>query len=184
MLWAALCCFCGFQLLSSILLRLPSIWSARVLSKKLQSVRTIAHRGCRYEGTEPENTLPAFAVALKNKVDLIELDVWLTEDGEVVVFHDGSFQRMCRTEGHVTSTRYSELPLAYASGNNNGGSRNWLEEGSSDRAERIPLFSEVLELVPDTFPMIIEFKQVASCLFTVRIQWNIMFVTHFSHPAV
>ncbi len=48
--------------------------------------RFFAHRGS--SGTHPENTLPAFAEAVRVNADGIELDVHLTEDGELVVIHD------------------------------------------------------------------------------------------------
>ena len=44
------------------------------------------HRGCR--GVMPENTLPAFAEALKAGVDVLELDLGVTKDDVVVVSHE------------------------------------------------------------------------------------------------
>lgn len=44
------------------------------------------HRGAR--GLAPENTLPAFAIALSMGVTTLELDAGITEDGVVVVAHD------------------------------------------------------------------------------------------------
>ncbi len=44
------------------------------------------HRGAR--GLVPENTLPAFNAALDLRVDVLELDLHLSRDGEVVVTHD------------------------------------------------------------------------------------------------
>lgn len=44
------------------------------------------HRGCR--GLRPENTLPAFLHALALGVDALELDVVLSQDGQVVVAHE------------------------------------------------------------------------------------------------
>jgi len=148
---------------STILLHGPALFSCRLkLRRKLKGVRTIAHRGCRYESTVPENTLPAFQHALDAKADLIELDVFLTEDGKVVVFHDGTFKRMCHDNpGHVTTTTFAELPLACAQGNNGSSPRTWLtsKEAAKEDCEPIPLLEQVLELVPSDFPMIIEFKQ-------------------------
>ena len=46
-----------------------------------------AHRGARAHA--PENTLEAFALALKLGATGLESDVWLTADGEVVLDHDG-----------------------------------------------------------------------------------------------
>ncbi|GAA4351445.1 glycerophosphodiester phosphodiesterase family protein [Hymenobacter saemangeumensis] len=47
------------------------------------------HRGCR--GLRPENTLPAFLHALQLGVDVLELDVVLSADGQVVVSHEPWF---------------------------------------------------------------------------------------------
>ena len=44
------------------------------------------HRGAR--GHLPENTLPAFSLAIEMGVDTLELDVGITRDGVVVVHHD------------------------------------------------------------------------------------------------
>jgi glycerophosphoryl diester phosphodiesterase len=44
------------------------------------------HRGAR--GLAPENTLPAYEVALAHHVDYVDLDVTMTKDGELVVQHD------------------------------------------------------------------------------------------------
>ncbi|SHK16115.1 glycerophosphodiester phosphodiesterase family protein [Hymenobacter psychrotolerans] len=44
------------------------------------------HRGCR--GLYPENTLPAFLHAVQLGVDVLELDVVLSADGQVVVSHE------------------------------------------------------------------------------------------------
>ncbi|RZV42287.1 MAG: hypothetical protein EX269_15100, partial [Acidimicrobiales bacterium] len=44
------------------------------------------HRGAR--GLQPENTLPAFEVALDSEVSTLELDLHFTSDGQVVVWHD------------------------------------------------------------------------------------------------
>ncbi len=44
------------------------------------------HRGAR--GLAPENTLPAFKEALKQHVDVIDMDIVMTQDGTLVVYHD------------------------------------------------------------------------------------------------
>ncbi len=50
-----------------------------------------AHRGA--SGYAPENTLSAFQLAATQGADAIELDVKLTQDGEVVVLHDQKLDR-------------------------------------------------------------------------------------------
>lgn len=50
-------------------------------------IAVYSHRGGPLEGFE-ENTLPAFRNSARLGVDLLELDVQMTHDGQVVVFHD------------------------------------------------------------------------------------------------
>lgn len=45
-------------------------------------VQIVAHRGS--SGDRPENTLPAFAEAVRVKADIIELDVHLSKDGYLI----------------------------------------------------------------------------------------------------
>lgn len=51
----------------------------------------IAHRG--FSQQAPENTLPAFRLALAARADLVELDYHLSQDGVPVVIHDGTLDR-------------------------------------------------------------------------------------------
>ena len=46
----------------------------------------IAHRGS--SGERPENTLPAYALAVEQRADMIEIDLHRTRDGEIVIAHD------------------------------------------------------------------------------------------------
>lgn len=46
----------------------------------------IAHRGA--SGVLPENTLPAFALAIEQRADMIETDLHRTRDGAIVITHD------------------------------------------------------------------------------------------------
>jgi glycerophosphoryl diester phosphodiesterase len=51
----------------------------------------IAHRGA--SAYAPENTMPAFELAVRQGADMLELDVQRTADGELVVFHDDTTER-------------------------------------------------------------------------------------------
>lgn len=51
----------------------------------------IAHRG--FSQQAPENTLPAFRLALAARADLVELDYYHAKDGVPVVIHDGTLDR-------------------------------------------------------------------------------------------
>ncbi|MDE2135630.1 MAG: glycerophosphodiester phosphodiesterase [Alphaproteobacteria bacterium] len=74
----------------------------------------IAHRGGAQ--LRPENTLAAFACAVAKGCDGAELDVQLSRDGEVVVFHDYRLKPdICRDEGRWLSPptpRLKDLSLA------------------------------------------------------------------------
>ncbi len=113
--------------------------------KTFRGVR-FAHRGL-YDAdqTIPENSLPAFRRAADAGYG-IELDVQLSRDGRVVVFHDDTLNRMClpgeEAPVRVDSRTFDELSA--------------LRLASSD--ERIPLFREVLELVGGRVPLLVELK--------------------------
>lgn len=67
----------------------------------------IAHRGAA--GTRPELTRPAFERALEIGVDMIELDVQLTGDGQLVVLHDRTLGRTVPGSGPVRGRTLAEL---------------------------------------------------------------------------
>lgn len=100
-----------------------------------------AHRGL-HDGNHavPENSMEAFRRAVEAGYG-IELDVQLTRDGMLVVHHDGSLKRVCGVDRAIRDLTYDEL------------CRIPLPDGS-----RIPLFSEVLNLVDGRTPLIVEIK--------------------------
>lgn len=67
----------------------------------------IAHRGAK--AYEPENTLAAFAKAIELRSDAIEFDVHLSADGEVIVIHDETVDRVTNGRGFVKDLSLSEL---------------------------------------------------------------------------
>ena len=56
-----------------------------------------AHRGA--SGSAPENTLPAFELAIEQGADGLEFDVQLTRDDFVVVIHDETLERTTHGNG-------------------------------------------------------------------------------------
>lgn len=66
-----------------------------------------AHRGAK--SVAPENTLPAFAVALEMGVDGIELDVHRSKDGRLVVIHDFSVDKTTSGAGPVAEYTAAQL---------------------------------------------------------------------------
>lgn len=69
--------------------------------------RIWAHRGA--SGYAPENTLEAFSLAVEQKADGIELDVQLTKDGQLVVIHDETINRVSNSYGYVKDFKLEEL---------------------------------------------------------------------------
>ncbi|GEP51587.1 glycerophosphoryl diester phosphodiesterase [Flavobacterium noncentrifugens] len=67
----------------------------------------IAHRGAK--AYEPENTLAAFTKAIELQSDAIEFDVHLSADGEVIVIHDETVDRVADGSGFVKNLSLSEL---------------------------------------------------------------------------
>lgn len=51
-----------------------------------KNIEVQGHRGTR--GLCPENTLPSFAEAIKAGADALELDLLMTSDGKIVIYHD------------------------------------------------------------------------------------------------
>lgn len=101
-----------------------------------------AHRGCHsIEKLVPENSMAAFQAAVAGGYG-IELDVHITKDGKVVVFHDDTLERMCRQTGAVESYTLDELKKFHL----------------LNTAERIPELSEVLSYVGGRVPLLIELK--------------------------
>jgi glycerophosphoryl diester phosphodiesterase len=104
----------------------------------------LAHRGASADA--PENTLDAFAEAVKQGADGVELDAMVCGSGEVVVCHDERLDRLARLPWEVRTTPYWKLqradvgtPLGFA-------------------PARIPLLEEVLEALPSHFLINIELK--------------------------
>ena len=69
--------------------------------------KIFAHRGA--SAYAPENTMEAFALAVKQGADGIELDVQMTKDGEVVVIHDETIDRVSDKKGAVRDYTLEEL---------------------------------------------------------------------------
>lgn len=77
------------------------------MSNRLTADRLVAHRGWR--NRYPENTLLAVNAAITAGARHIEIDVQLTADGEVVVFHDRNLQRMCGVDADLYSLEFASL---------------------------------------------------------------------------
>lgn len=98
-----------------------------------------SHRGIFDNKNIYENTLEAFDASIKRGYG-IELDVRLTKDYEVVVFHDSNLKRMFNDDRKVIDFTWQELT-------------NLQLVGPS-----ISKFEEVLEFIDGQVPIIVELK--------------------------
>lgn len=73
----------------------------------MKRTKVWAHRGA--SGYAPENTLVAFQKAIDLKSDGIELDVQMTKDGQLVIIHDETVNRVSDAEGWVKDFTYEEI---------------------------------------------------------------------------
>jgi glycerophosphoryl diester phosphodiesterase len=94
----------------------------------------IAHRGGAAEA--PENTLAAFRYSLSLGIRWFELDVQMSRDGALVVFHDETLDRTTDGDGPIASLTLDDVRRLDAG--------SWF--GPQYAGERIPLLREVLEL--------------------------------------
>ena len=105
--------------------------------------RNFAHRGLhKLDKSVPENSIPAFDAAARIGYG-IELDVRLSADGRVVVFHDDDLKRICGVDARVDELSWDELSTLKLCGTPN----------------HIPLFSEVLAVIDGRCPIIVELKR-------------------------
>lgn len=101
-----------------------------------------AHRGLFDNKSDaPENSLAAFRKAVEAGYG-IELDVQLSKDKKLVVFHDATLKRMCGEKGNVWDYTLDELK----------------QFTLADSKEQIPTFEEFLEVVDGKVPFILEYK--------------------------
>lgn len=101
-----------------------------------------AHRGLHSpDKSVPENSLAAFAAAADAGYGM-ELDVQLSKDGEVVVFHDDTLDRVTGVAGRVDAFDWAELK----------------EMPLCGTGHHMPLFTEVLATVAGRTPLIVELK--------------------------
>lgn len=106
----------------------------------------IAHRGA--SRVAPENTRAAFAAAVEQGADWIELDVQTSADGEVVVAHDRDFMKQARNPLRVRDATAADLrDLDVGS---------WFDPAFAD--ERPPRLADVLAWARGKVGVVIELK--------------------------
>lgn len=150
-----LCSIVALILLIYFILIMPNLSRRQALTPFLGL--DFAHRGLHdINRLIPENSMRSFQEAVKHNT-AIELDIHLTRDNQVVVFHDESLKRICNVEGTIEASTYQELKKLHLSGTD----------------EHIPLFSDVLDYVDGRVPLLIELKlpskDMRLCMYTQKL---------------
>ena len=103
--------------------------------------KIFAHRGMHNNLNIPENSIKAFKRSLDKNIP-IELDIHLTKDNKLVVFHDNNLKRMTGINKLIRKCNYEELSKLKL----------------LDTDEKIPLFIDVLNLINGKVLINIEIK--------------------------
>ena len=104
-----------------------------------------AHRGLFDNKKIVENTISAFKRALKEKLN-IELDIRVTLDNKIIVFHDENIKRLTGIDSFVKDMTYDELSKTNLLNTN----------------DKIPLLDDVLNLINGEVALLIEIKDTLS----------------------
>ena len=105
-----------------------------------------AHRG--YSAAAPENTLPAFQLAIDHDCERAELDVQMTRDGVVMVTHDANLRRCAGRNENIYDLTYDEVRKLDAG--------RWFSQKYT--GAKIPTLEEVLDLCKGKIQLNIEIK--------------------------
>lgn len=104
------------------------------------TARPVAHRGLHGNGVSENSLSAAAAAAAANYA--IEVDLQLSKDGEVVVFHDDTLDRLTNENGNVADRTASELKAIKL----------------KDTTDTIPSLHDLLALVGGKVPLVLELK--------------------------
>lgn len=112
----------------------------------MKKTKIFGHRGASAEA--PENTLEAFALAIEQGADGIELDVQMTKDGQLVVAHDETIDRVSNGTGAIRNYTLQQLKQF-----------SFHRTHPEYKEAKIPTLEEVLQLIkPSNLLVNIELK--------------------------
>ncbi len=106
----------------------------------------IAHRGSSY--IAPENTAASARKAWEENADAVEIDIYLSKDGRIVVMHDLSTKRTTGVDMVIADTVSDTLRTLDAG--------SWKGDEYAD--EKLPFFEEIVETVPAGKKLFVEIK--------------------------
>lgn len=151
----------------------------------------IGHRG--FSACAPENTLPAFDLALDTGVDLVELDYRQSADGQLIVIHDPDLDRT--TDARLRwGGKHIKVEEKTAWEIRSLDCGNWFD--SRFEGTRVPLLSEALDLIQpratallerksgdvDSILRLLEAKKLLGRVVIQSFDWNFLRALHAQAP--
>ncbi len=130
------------------------------------NVMVVAHRGS--SGTAPENTLAAYKEAIDAGASMIEVDVQITKDNQIIAYHDYYPAGLDKKVSELYFDEIKDIDIG---------------SGFDERFknEKIPLLSEVLELIKDKCYLMIEIKTITGAKFAESCNLLIDLIDKFNY---
>src|SRR5690625_4770597 len=128
----------------------------------MSNIKIIGHRG--YMSCYPENSLLGFEKAIEVGADGLELDVQLTKDGELVVFHDERIDRRTNGQGAIKELTLDQLQTFFL-----------LDvKGKKQTTEKIPTLKQFFETINNYPPLLINIELKTSTVLYVSIEEKVL----------
>lgn len=134
--------------------------------------RFIAHRGL-HNDIYPENSLEAFENAIRHGY-AFELDIYMTNDGTIVVHHDADLKRSCKKDISIFDLKGEQLKSFHIFGTKS----------------TIPTLQNVLDMTQGKVPILIEikdaknWKKIIKPLMTIIKSYKGEVGIHAYHPLI
>lgn len=116
-----------------------------ILSKK-EKIWIVAHRALTGENIYPENSLATIESCIRNKIDVVEIDVRETKDGKLIVIHDKTVDRTTTGKGNVKDYTLEEIK------------RLRLVHDGVVSNQQVPTLEEVLQMVKNKIMVDLDIK--------------------------
>lgn len=123
-------------------------------------MRIAAHRGARRHA--PENSLPALISGYTGGADVLEINLQLTQDGHLVISHDGTTDRLTGDPGVIANMQLPDLMKLDFSKTYQPPNSPIFHYYTSTRRLAIQTFPRVLEQLPEDIELLIELKHDSS----------------------
>ena len=119
-------------------------------AQTLRPIVAISHRGEHLQ--RPENTIPAFAEAIRVGADFFEADVQTTADGKLVLSHDATVDRCTDGKGRVDSMTFDQIEALDAG----------IKKGPEFAGTKIPTFDQALDLARGKIGIYVDIKNATA----------------------